>query len=83
MKRQAARIVYIVVFLFVILCLWGRKEIQAEAADPMENEKSESVNEDDIKAYMEGLEFDDIDKELEELFPDEKMDFGVKSFLCR
>lgn len=76
MKRQAARIVYIVVFLFVILCLWGRKEIQAEAADPMENEKSESVNEDDIKAYMEGLEFDDIDKELEELFPDEKMDFG-------
>ena len=76
MKRQAARIVYIVVFLFVILCLWGRKEIQAEAADPMENEKSESVNEDDIKAYMEGLEFDDIDKELEELFPGEKMDFG-------
>lgn len=76
MKRQAARIVYIVVFLFVILCLWGRKEIQAEAADSMENEKSESVNEDDIKAYMEGLEFDDIDKELEELFPDEKMDFG-------
>lgn len=76
MKRQAARIVYIVVFLFVILCLWGRKEIQAKAADSMENEKSESVNEDDIKAYMEGLEFDDIDKELEELFPDEKMDFG-------
>lgn len=70
------KVIRMALFIFFIFFLWGRGEIQVKAAEPVGNEKDENANEEDITTYIEGLKFDDIDQELEELFPDEKLDFG-------
>ena len=85
MRRKIARVFGVTLLLLSFFFLWGSKEIPVKAADIAENEKAEYEAETeyeeteagDVRAYMEEqLEFDDINRELEGLFPDEKLDFG-------
>ena len=85
MRRKIARVFGVTLLLLSFFFLWGSKEISVRAADIAENEKAEYEAETeyeeteagDVRAYMEEkLEFDDINRELEGLFPDEKLDFG-------
>lgn len=85
MRRKIARVFGVTLLLLSFFFLWGSKEIPVKAADIAENEKAEYEAETeyeeteagDVRTYMEEkLEFDDINRELEGLFPDEKLDFG-------
>ena len=95
MRRKIARVFGVTLLLLSFFFLWGSKEIPVKAADIAENEKAEYEAETeyeeteagDVRAYMEEkLEFDDINRELEGLFPDEKLDFGetvLQKTVCR
>lgn len=77
MSRQGAKRAAVWLALLLPLFLWGSGAVQARASDRPDSEKMEADAAGDVRAYMEKeLEFDDINRELAEIFPDDKLDFG-------